>query len=121
MDGTVESRPVPDPTTLTTDAIRREIVALRELLETKITALADSTDLRFGHAESTRLEQKADTKEMVSAALAAQKEASVKTETTVADQIKQLGANFDAVVKRLDDRIAAVETRVSKTEAAVGA
>ena len=29
-------RPVPDPTTLTTDQLRREILALRELLETRL-------------------------------------------------------------------------------------
>lgn len=33
------SRPVPDPTVLTTDSIRREITALKELLVTKITSL----------------------------------------------------------------------------------
>lgn len=35
------SRPVPDPTFLTTEALHREITGLRELLEAKVKSLAD--------------------------------------------------------------------------------
>jgi hypothetical protein len=119
--------PVPDPTTLTTEALRREVEALQLLVEQRIAALKElqeqvtnslkqrsdekelrlqeqlgsletqtrdliaeamrSCDTQFEHVrqqfkqvEALRLEQKADTKAAVDAALTAQKEA-VKEQT----------------------------------------
>lgn len=98
------SRPVPDPTVLTTQALYREVAALRELIEQRIRALAEETnaervatratiteairartildeevqrrtDLQFRLVEQQRVEQKKDTKDAVDAALTAQKEA----------------------------------------------
>jgi hypothetical protein len=38
------SRPIPDPTVLTTQALYREVAALKELIEQRIAALKDSTE-----------------------------------------------------------------------------
>lgn len=40
-----DSTPVPDPTTLTTDQLRREIASLRELLEGRLTGMDTATEL----------------------------------------------------------------------------
>jgi hypothetical protein len=42
---TGEWRPVPDPTTLTTDQLRRELATLREILETRLDAMDRATAL----------------------------------------------------------------------------
>lgn len=42
-----ERRPVPDPTTLTTQALHRDIGAARELLEERINGLTQLTDERL--------------------------------------------------------------------------
>jgi hypothetical protein len=44
-DATEFKLPVPDPTTLTTDQLRREIGALREILQTRISAIDARMDL----------------------------------------------------------------------------
>lgn len=106
--------PPPDPTTLTTAALHREIGVLRELIETRfgdrdrearslarergeqftalrelllqrIAGLSDLVDEKFIAAERQRIEQKSDTKAAVDAALTAQKEA-VKEQTTASDR-----------------------------------
>jgi hypothetical protein len=43
-----DSRPTPDPTTLTTEQLRRELSALRELLEARLDAMEQATALRVG-------------------------------------------------------------------------
>jgi hypothetical protein len=98
------SMPIPDPTVLTTQALYREVAALRELVEQRIASLAAAmanadeatrrtiheaiearnildrevqlrTDLQFRLVEQQRVEQKKDTKDAVDAALSAAKEA----------------------------------------------
>lgn len=43
---TGDSKPVPDPTTLTTEALHREVATLRELIEEKLAALASLVDVQ---------------------------------------------------------------------------
>jgi hypothetical protein len=62
--------PVPDPTTLTTQQLRRELAGTREFLELQINALKELTDMRFTAAA-----------EAVAAALAAAEKAVEKAET----------------------------------------
>jgi hypothetical protein len=107
-------RPVPDPTVLTTEALQREILALRQLLELRVVALRDLLEQRtdavsrltsselevqavrceqqfqkvgqqLQSAEQQRVEQKQDTKAAVDAALTAQKEA-VAEQTTASER-----------------------------------
>jgi len=129
--------PIPDPTVLTTQALYREVSSLKELIEQRIAALslataeADEairqsikeaidarnvldrevqlrTDLQFRLVEQQRVEQKADTKNAVDAALTAQKEAIGKTETATAYQLQELGKRFETAfdnLRRSDDEI----------------
>src|SRR5687767_31646 len=97
--------PVPDPTKLTTDAIEQarshtdnEIRHLEEKLSERITGMDNAErekicrfNDKFKTIEAQRLEQKADVKAAVDAALAAQKEAIGKSETATKEQITALG------------------------------
>ncbi len=119
------STPIPDPTVLTTQALYREVAALKELIEQRIAAVDTSiqaaiaarteldleiqrrTDLQFVLVEQQRVEQKADTKNAVDAALTAQKEAIQKAENGTTKQIEQLQTSFktevDALRRSIDE------------------
>src|SRR5688572_24104498 len=85
-------RPVPDPTTLTTEALQREIKGLGDLLRSElrgerdaIRVMIENIHARFDIIEAQRVEQKADTQKAVDAALQAQKEA-VREQTAASDK-----------------------------------
>jgi hypothetical protein len=112
-----------DPTELTTDALRREIAALEKLIDTRIDyaeKLAkekfEAIEERLEKANELRLEQKADTKDAVSAALEAQEKAISKSEVHTADQIKQLSGTVDTKVEGLEKSQAALDRRVTIVE-----
>ena len=149
MSGTMTndggSRPVPDPTVLTTQQLYREIETLRERgqrdvesareqTETLIDGLREILDEKFASiegrlqlVEQQRVEQKADTKAAVDAALTAQKEA-VKEQTTASEraiakseasttkQLEQLATTFNTAIKALDDKYDDVRDRVTSAE-----
>lgn len=133
--GLPDSRPIPDPTVLTTEQLHREIASAVRLLEAKLTAIDDVTQVRFAKmdrefemVESRRQEQKVDVKAAVDAALAAAKEAVkeqtlasekaiTKSETSAAEQSKQQYATFSASLKGVTDTLADVKDRVGTIEA----
>jgi chromosome segregation ATPase len=131
------SRPIPDPTVLTTQALYREVAALKELIEQRIEAVQHTideaiearnvldkevqlrTDLQFRLVEQQRIEQKGDTKNAVDAALTAQKEAIGKTETSTNKALEELGTRLDTAIENLrrandevKERIVEVDRRV---------
>ncbi len=125
------SRPVPDPTLLTTEQLIRGLRDLRELIESK---LDEQHTLMDGHfiidnerfakiseqlssVERVRVEQKADTKRELDAALTAQKESSTKTEAALIKLLDSITTTFNtgmaALTGRLDDvrdRVVAIES-----------
>ena len=112
-----------DPTELTTDALRREIEALKELINTRITAAEELAKEKFraiaaqlNEADKQRLEQKADTKDAVAAALEAQEKAIEKSEGHTADQIKQLSNTVDTKVQALERSHSDLKERVTTVE-----
>lgn len=120
-------KPDPDPTLLTTENLRREILGLRELLEQKISAEHDLSTQQFALIERQRVEQKQDTKTAVDAALSAQKEA-VHEQTLASDkaiskseqgttkQIDQLASNFDTAIKGQTTQIDDLKERMTRVE-----
>lgn len=113
----------PDPTLLTIDALRREIAMLENLMVTRLEAAEDLTQERFhrldgliAHFEEQRREQKADTKAAVDAALASQKEATSKMETTTTSQIDSLRSNFETSFRSIESSIADLKDRMTITE-----
>jgi flagellar hook-length control protein FliK len=128
------STTTPDPTTLTTEALRRDIGALQNVMEAKLKCLEEILNLRieavnklketkfewvnleFEARERVRLEQKADTKDRVDAALSAQKEAAHKAEQSFTKQIDSLRDLMTSHGKTSDDKIAALDRRVTSNE-----
>jgi hypothetical protein len=115
------TNPVPDPTFLTTQALYREVAALRELFDQRISSLNTTSDARmttletvfserltawqkaiggqFDIIERQRVEQKTDTKQALDAALQAAKDA-VALQTEASD--KAIAKSETATNKALD-------------------
>ena len=117
------SVPSPDPTLLTTDALRREITSLKELLFERLdgrqTRVLDKIEALVGQlnrAEAHRLEQKSDTKDAVDAALAAQKEAGDKAEKATEKQLEEIKANISTTVEGLRRELADLKDRIGRAE-----
>jgi phage-related minor tail protein len=118
------STPVPDPTALTTEALRREIQNLKEQMESKLDAAKELRDEKFNSVddkldlgERQRVEQKADTEKAITAALEAQKEAANKSEAAVAKQLEQMQNTFKTEIGNLTTNMSDIKDRVGKMEA----
>lgn len=131
---TGDSRPVPDPTSLTTEQLHRETRALREVLAGEIQHVREISQVKFagvekgfeGVAERTA-EQKADTKAALDAALQAAKDAVAlqtaasdkaiaKSEAAIAKQIDALVVQMDKSGDARDERISDLRDRVRTLE-----
>lgn len=128
------TRPVPDPTILTTEALQREISALSQLIDAKIagnTKARDEEVKRLNQqlqlVERQRVEQKKDTKDAVDAALAAQKEAvreqtiaserSIsKSETATNKQLEQLASTFASEAASLRRSMDELKERITDVD-----
>lgn len=137
--------PVPDPTSLTTAALEREVKKLHDAftsgldnldeklqtaIENRITISNkdfDSMEERFNMVEAHRIEQKSDTKAAVDAALIAQKEAVkeqtiaseksiTKSETATAEAIRQISTTFAVAIESVTRAINDVKDRVIAIE-----
>jgi len=110
------SRPVPDPTVLTSravDALRKEQTDIKAVelaaIRKEIRSLAKLTNEQFKSvaaqlevAEKLRLEQKVDTKTAVDAALAAQKEQATQQTQTFEAQTNKTEKGFSEQIKGMD-------------------
>lgn len=115
MEG--DSRPIPDPTILTTEQLHREIGALRELVETRLDGLAALSNERLRALEQRMTSDKTTAETAVNAALAAQKEAASKSEEQTAKLLDQLRltftVGFDELRRGFDDlkgRVGTIES-----------
>lgn len=84
-----DSRPIPDPTALTTTALHREIGHLKELHAVRF----DSIEERLDDTEERRRELKADTEKEVRSALAASKAETDGLRREVADLRERVTAS----------------------------
>jgi len=124
------SRPVPDPTVLTTSQLLREIQgverslsALKELTESDLEGLEavvaekfNSVDTQFSLIERQRVEQKTDTGNALAAALAAAKEAVTKNEEATKEQLAQLKNTFDTAIAGVQALLNDLRDRVGRIE-----
>ncbi len=108
---------------MTIDALRREIAMLEGLMGGRLDAAEKLSEERFkrldgliAHFEEQRREQKVDTKQAVDAALASQKEATAKMETSVSDQIQSLRTNFETAIRAVNGSINDLKERMTITE-----
>jgi hypothetical protein len=117
------SRPVPDPTSLTTQQTDERVLALRELLETRIKGI----DTQIAERDIRTEQTSRDSKVAVDAAFAAAKEAVAeqnksnalsisKSEAAFTKQVDQMGIVIQALTKGIDDRIDDIKTRLTTIE-----
>ena len=141
LAGNGGSRPVPDPTVLTTqqlalavEGLREKLSDLKELLETRLGGTEEvidekfiSVNERFGIVERQRVEQKEDTKAAVDAAFSAAKEAVreqtnaseraiAKSETATKEQLNQLSTTFTTAISGIQTSIDDLKERIGKIE-----
>lgn len=134
MTNPSDTRPIPDPTQLTTEALNREIAALRDLLYGEIRHRGQLTDeqfrsvmVQFNAIEQRTAEQKTDTRLAVEAALTSAKDA-VALQTTASDKAianwtaaftKQLDALYALIDRQNDaqaEKVADLKERLSNLE-----
>lgn len=131
------STPTPDPTSLTTDAVQREIGALHLLVSAEMEGMCNvfgerfsSLDKRMDLVEGQRVEQKADTAASIAAALVAQKaavqeqviasdKAIAKSETSTSEQLKALSTTFTTAMAGVEQALTEIRGRgyITRTEA----
>lgn len=123
-----------DPSSLTTQQLLREVDRLKELVDSRLVALNEIFTERFTAVhgrldlvEQQRVEQKADTKAAVDAALTAQKEAVreqtiasdraiEKSETATTKSIEGLGTTTHTAVEGLRTELGDLKTRMTTVE-----
>jgi hypothetical protein len=124
---TGDSKPVPDPTALTTEQLHREIGALREFVLGEIHHVREISQTKFEAVAVRTAEQKADTKAALDAALQAAKgavslqteasdKAIAKSEAAIAKQIDALTVQMDKSGDARDERINDLRDRVRTLE-----
>lgn len=133
--------PIPDPSTLTTEQLRRELLGLRDLLESRL----ESQGLRIDHiselsrerieAVNAQFKERDIRSEMadkasdsaIRAALETQKEAAAKAEAnsiaamtkadaSVTKQIDSINALLNTGLANVNDKIAVINGRLDKGE-----
>jgi hypothetical protein len=130
-----DTRPIPDPTVLTTEASLRMETSLRNFITTEIKhqselfmSVVARIEMRLDLLDGRTAEQKSDTKAALDAALAAQKEAVAsqtesanksidKSETATTERIKGVEALLATSTKATDDKITDLKDRVIAIEA----
>lgn len=102
-------RPIPDPTLLTMEALRRDIGAMTEVFQAKLDGVAaltreqhDHIKERFEWFEGQRKEQKADTERNVLAAIAAQTKQVDLLTSSVAAEVTSLRRDIDSLRERIN-------------------
>ncbi len=122
-----DSRPTPDPTSLTTEQLDKAVKGLRELLDSKIDGVTavveekfDKMTLQFDLVERQRVEAKTDTKTAVDAALSAQKEAvreqTIASERAIAKSEASTSKQLDQISEVLTGGLSDLKERVGRIE-----
>lgn len=130
-------RPVPDPTELTTEALRQAVSEMKELLGLSVlheSALRikdiEALQRELALVDKQRIEGKAADTASLAAALSAAKEAVkennlsfekaiFKTETATNDQIKGIVTTFNTTIESVNNTISDVKDRINRLEQSV--
>jgi hypothetical protein len=126
--------PRPDPTDKTTEALRRDVLGLRELLEAKIESIrGEISEIvrikeqkfqlvkeQFEAVDRARLEHKADFSKNLETALTTQKELALEIKQAFTKQIDSLSANTETKFQSALSKISDIEVRMGNREGATG-
>lgn len=135
-------KPRPDPTLLTTEALmrevqalRRDLAAIREFVLSEVGHIGELTNTKFEAVQrefnaiaSRTAEQKSDTSKALDAALLSARDAvqlqteafavaTAKSEASTTKQIDALGLLVDRLGAQLDDKINDLKDRLNRVEA----
>lgn len=117
------SRPVPDPTELTTQALQREIAASKELFQAGLQASRELFDEKLRRIDTQiaerdeTIEQKSQSaKEALAAALQAAKEAVGKSGDATEKQLDEISKRMDADGNSKNDKIDDLKERITAME-----
>ena len=121
--------PIPDPTTLTTEQLRREIERLRTELIDRVEALQALDDERFRGVAATFAERQTQfdqlvrsNREMTSAAFASAKESVAKSDLDTDKRLEELRKSLLTGLETMDGKIADLKDRLAaNTKWAIGA
>src|SRR5665213_462443 len=120
-------RPIPDPSTLTTAQLHRELSALRELIEARLDGTDKRIEIQFTERDKRAEQTAKDTKVAVDAAFSAAKEAVgeqnkssalaiSKSEAATTKQIDSISSLISASSKATDEKIEDVKARLQMIE-----
>lgn len=125
-------KPDPDPTTLTTDALHREVAAIEELFDAKLKTLTETTaekfrgiEIQFALRDTAAEKLAAADQKAISAALQAQKEdaaarnesnaaAIAKSEAGFTKQIDGIGILINTMTRSFDDKLTDLKSRLDR-------
>lgn len=110
------SIPVPDPTLLTTELLRRELLGLRELVEAKLSTLREVHEEKF---ESVR-RQFTNDKIALDAALQAQKEQANERAAATTKTIDSMGTLTNTSLGALQGQLTVLAGRLDRGEGSAG-
>ena len=124
--------PVPDPTVLTTEQLRRELLNQRDYLEARMQGHVDRIDTLFTEGEKRSQALRVADSLALAAALQAAKEAVgeqnrsnglaiSKSEVAFIEALKQQQALFQTEIKAANDKIGVLTSRLDKGEGSSGA
>lgn len=128
MQSSSDTRPIPDPTVLTTAASTRLEEMLRNLIQMEIThqndlfterllGLSRQLMTQFTMLEARTAEQKHDTTNALNTTLAAQKEAVAKSETATTERIRSVETLLATSTRAMDEKVSDIKNRVIAMEA----
>ncbi len=119
----VDSRPVPDPTLLTTQALEREVAAMKGLFAEQLNGLRqlieekfDGVDKQFASRDVQVSTAFQAAKEAVGEQNKSRAEAIAKSENATNDQMRQIGNQIAATTKTTDDKIDDLKDRLGTVE-----
>ena len=120
-------RTIPDPSTLTTAQLHRELASLRELIEARLDGTDKRIEIQFTERDKRSEQTAKDSKIAVDAAFSAAKEAVSeqnkssalaisKSETATTKQIDSISSLISASSKATDEKIEDVKARLQMIE-----
>ncbi len=113
--------PVPDPSTLTIDLLRRELAALREIIETRLSAMDQATALQAAGLKDL-IEFGVDSRAHLIADIDRQMSAQREYLVGRIEQIMAVGAErFDSINNRFEDRDERIRTLAEHSQNALEA
>jgi hypothetical protein len=115
------SVPVPDPTVLTTKLTEREIAALRELLDARITALKNTVETRLDGMDKALLPVQAATQRLVDLVLGLEDKLAGRVDEKLTAYANVVHEKFHGIEVRFSERDTRFESEKRDSKTAVDA